>query len=304
MRALVLTFLLTLPLLAGCLAGPGPGVDPECAPADVVAVRDDVHFLPGRGYDLETDPRQEWDALFAATGDGRGLLFGATADGWTSTIEAIGTVNETAHVYRARLAPTEPRGSGLALEALYAWTDAGCDHTWPIRRGFLLDEPREGDLAAPGKGAFVYTAGFWENGTLFYTNMESVHNSAWPRAGWYEFTSGTPLAVYVYDRDRSERGPQWAPCAGVAPVVPPCPTGAGQPYAYSTTIRGFNEALKGLSTTTSRVVHLPPDQAYTLPGNEAHRLYGDALIFYIRVCSVTDAPVPPAAADVCPRVPA
>lgn len=51
--------------------------------------------------------------------------------------------------------------------------------------------------------------------------------------------------------------------------------------SYYTTIEGFNEALKGLSTTTARIVHVPPEKAYTRPGLENHPLYGDELVFYI-----------------------
>jgi FKBP-type peptidyl-prolyl cis-trans isomerase 2 len=59
---------------------------------------------------------------------------------------------------------------------------------------------------------------------------------------------------------------------------------------YFTTITGFNEALKGLSTRTSRVVHVAAEDAYTLPGNEGHPLYGDDIVFLIQVEAVDDLP--------------
>jgi FKBP-type peptidyl-prolyl cis-trans isomerase 2 len=68
---------------------------------------------------------------------------------------------------------------------------------------------------------------------------------------------------------------------------------------YYTTIPGFNDALKGLSTNTVHVVRLAPEQAYTRSGNEKHPLYGDALVFYIKVVDVVDAPCPLEAARIC-----
>ena len=79
----------------------------------------------------------------------------------------------------------------------------------------------------------------------------------------------------------------------------PPPTDGSCGWTYFTTIKGFNEALKGLSTNAARVVHIPPQDAYTIAGNEDHPLYGDALIFYIRVLEVHDVPCPPNAAALC-----
>lgn len=127
----------------------------------------------------------------------------------------------------------------------------------------------EGEVARPGVGALVHTAGFWSNGTLFYTNMDRVHNdTAVPRSGWYEFEGGAPLKVYVYNTSREETPPRY------------------NESGFVTTIVGFNEALKGLSTSGARIADLPPEEAYTRPGNEAHPLYGDRLVFFIELRDV------------------
>lgn len=165
--------------------------------------------------------------------------------------------------------------------------------TAPIEAAFGAPEP--GDAVAPGNGALVHTAGFWrDNGTLFYTNMDRVHNDTrFDRAGWYEYGGGDPLAVYVYNESSDERPPRYAEAG------------------YATTIEGFNEALKSMVTTAGAVADIPPEKAYTKPeyaGNETtepHVLYGDAIVFWIEVVDVTSVPCPVGVGPVCeaPDVP-
>lgn len=145
-----------------------------------------------------------------------------------------------------------------------------------------------GETARPGVGALVRTAGFWTNGTLFYTNIDRVHNdTGLARAGWYDYEGGDPLKVYVYNSTRAELPPRY------------------NRSGYGTTIPGFNNALKGMSVAGSKVAELRPEDAYTRPGNDKHRLYGDALVFYIEVDEVVavncklpapfcEVPTPPA----------
>lgn len=135
----------------------------------------------------------------------------------------------------------------------------------------------KGETAQAGQGAQVLTAGFWTNGTLFYTNLDRVHNDTRiPRAGWYEFENGDPLPVYVYNSTRTELPPRY------------------NRSGYVTTIPGFNDALKGLSVAGSKVTVIPPELAYTRPGNEEHDLYGDEIVFYIEITDVVaiDCPYP------------
>lgn len=135
----------------------------------------------------------------------------------------------------------------------------------------------QGETAEAGLGTQVLTAGFWTNGTLFYTNIDRVHNDTRiPRAGWYEFENGDPLPVYVYNSSRAELPPRY------------------NRSGYVTTIPGFNDALKGLSVSGSKVTVIPPELAYTRPGNEAHDLYGDEIVFYIEIRDVVavDCPYP------------
>lgn len=170
--------------------------------------------------------------------------------------------------------------------------------------------------AEAGQGAHVWYAGFWENGTLFDTNLQDLDvGSGWPKAGWYEGGHWDPIPVYVYDQDRSEQPAYWKSAAG---NVPPRPSEADalDPYldpaiatatgavdgtagtGYFTTIKGFNEAVRGLPIGSRQVFQIAPEDAYTAPGREDHVLYGDALVFLVEVRDVVDAPCPtPAAAD-------
>lgn len=207
----------------------------------------------------------------------------------------------------------------LRFQANGSWQETPPAPAWAVRQGegdceqLTLDQWRsdaavlEGRRVASGGGAHVYTAGFLENGTLFYTNMESVEqNNLMPRVDWYEWSGADPLPVYVYDQDRSEQPPHWKAPSRLAPPNPGSPalqTAEGEAgVGYFTTIKGFNEALKTMSTTTQRVVRIAPADAYTLPGYEEHPLYGEALVFVIDVVDVVDAPCPATLPD-CPSVP-
>ena len=209
------------------------------------------------------------------------------------------------------LAQTE----GSVLHAFRVWPEAGegdvftewavvrgtegCPGRTPLALGHLSEVHEDGERADVGKGVHLFYAGFWENGTLFGSNLpEDAFGPDWPRAGWYDADSKELLPVYVYDQDRAERPPYWAnPFTGTPAAGSPGDDAAG--VGYYTTIKGFNEALKGLSTHTSRVVHVAADDAYTRPGNENHPLYGDALVFFIEAFEVVDAPCPQATMFAC-----
>jgi hypothetical protein len=152
---------------------------------------------------------------------------------------------------------------------------------------FTFEKRAAGETARPGVGVLVHTAGFWLNGTLFYTNMDRVHNDTRiPHAGWYEYEGGDPLSVYIYNESRAERPERY------------------NETGFGVTIPGFNEALKEAFVGASRVARLTPEQAYTHDGNEEHLLYGDELVFYIEITDVVtvDCPYPQPVCEV-PTVP-
>ena len=277
-RALA-ALLLAAGALAGCLAAPV-----DCPVPD--SLRPMTPQVPAP-YGA-TDPRQPWDALVLRPDAGADWDVGARPEGWRAAREQVSPALD-----RIRVEPAAATGSAGNVTLRWhvrAATDAGCIGE---RTGYLdwsLAAPVEGALAQAGAGARVMTAGFWENGTLFYTNIEEVHQSAWPRAGWYAWAGPEPLPVYVYDRARGEEPAWWAPGTGGTPAGPA--TGNATLWRYYTTIPGFNEALKGLSTTTARVVRLAPEEGYTRAGNEAHHLYGDPLVFYVKVVGVDPLPCP------------
>lgn len=172
-----------------------------------------------------------------------------------------------------------------------------CDYSQERTQWVTLAEPIQPNATAEeGQGVLVRTVGFWMNGTSFYTNHEGFHNRTdLPRDYVGNYTGSDPLKVYIYDESSQELPDRY------------------NESGYSTTIPGFNEALKTLPTMGARFTAFPPEQGYTREGNEEHPLYGDPLAFYIEalevrtipcevpqpVCEVPgqdDAPEPPAAA--------
>lgn len=265
--------------LAGCVAEAGA----RCDEPAVAALTPWV----GRDY-LATDPEADWETvtlLRPLSPDDRVDLAARAGDGWTAAAEPL---SETPGLSLVRATPSGSASGSVGVDwTLHRWS-ADCHAGAEGSLQWTLDPPTPGDSARPGQGVHVHTAGFWENGTLFYTNIEALHeDAAWPRASWYAWEGGDALPVYVYDQDRGEMPPLWNPTVGT-------PADGLGPWAYFTTIPGFNEALKGLSTHTTRVVRLEPEEAYTRPGNEGHPLYGDALVFYIKVDRVVDLPCPEA----------
>ncbi len=294
-----LPLLVALASLGGCLdIGSGSG---GCSSPTA------IEFAIPRveGAYLATDPDEAWDTL---------VLQQNTTDGdhWINLTASDSPVARTPITPAGQwpslsLLRVEPNATVGDLELSW-WAQVKGNNCSSGKGGSMtwsLMEPRDGASAAPGQGVHVYTAGFWENGTLFYTNIEAIHDDPeWPRAGWYEWENAEPLPVYVYDKHHSEQPAYWkspssqAPATGspVDSMVQGALSDAEAEYGigFFPTIPGFNEALKDLSVNTVRVARLTPEQAYTRPGNEAHPLYGDALVFYIKVVDVVDLPCPAA----------
>lgn len=148
-----------------------------------------------------------------------------------------------------------------------------CQET-SIRSSSLdLAEPRSGDPVEVGKGVLVHTAGVWTNGTSFYTNLDRFHQRGdLPKAYLGDYGGGDPLKVYVYDESPDEMPRRY------------------EEAGYAATIPGFNDALKGMTTTAPRTTYLTPEEAYTREDRRDHPLYGDALVFYIEVVEVVEEP--------------
>lgn len=262
--------------LAGCL----DFADEDVPCADFYR---EFAFLPSPRF-ADTTHDQSWDMVFWAWGDNAtgNLTISANADG-EMVIERVPSQDLNQSLFIGRLPNGRAGDVNVEARASLKGVDGCFQVDWKTERVSRTPKP-DGELATTGQGAHVYTAGFWTNGTLFYTNIAEVDSSTWPRAGWYAFEGGEALPVYVYDKDRGEKPAYWGQEHEIGPV------GQRIGREYFTTIAGFNEALKGLSTATERVVVIPPEKAYTLPGNEEHPLYGDALVFYIRVVDVVDVP--------------
>ncbi|MEA3136613.1 MAG: hypothetical protein QOJ26_458 [Thermoplasmata archaeon] len=256
------------------------------------------------GY-LHTDQSGTWDTVVLHSGPGDDPVASVAPSGWSVDVERIS--DEDSDNFSV-LRVTPGRGAGH-LDLAYA--HPSCEGTMTGKISWDLAAPTEGRAAEPGQGVHVYTAGFLENGTLFYTNIEAIDHDDWPRTDWYAWEGGEPLPVYVYDQDRAEQPAYWRPPSSNVPKTgtPADPVlhdvgmeaDAATGLGYFTTIRGFNEALKGLSTDTVRVVRMAPEDAYTRAGNEEHPLYGQALVFYIKVEDVVSAPCPMETSGFCAR---
>lgn len=299
---------ISLLLLAGCLQG--NKVEPE-SHLDCTTLAPDASGIQNRGTSDPAlaqggvDPRQPQQSLFVTWGWPTNVSRALPWDGnpgpiRPSSLQLYG--NGTSGLL---VASFDPFGSGTTVEYGPAWIFEAdyaddCVLGLPLQHN-IQSTLVEGDLAQVGQGVRVLTAGFWENGTLFYTNIEGIDASDVPRAGWYAWGGADPLNVYVYDQDRAERPAHWGrPTSQIPPqgapiddvVLQAASIEASVGIGYSTTIRGFNEALKGLSTTTSRVVHIAAEDAYTQPGNEDHVLYGDDVIFILFAMDVVATPCP------------
>ncbi len=136
-----------------------------------------------------------------------------------------------------------------------------------------------GSPVEPGMHVQTMTVGLWVNGTSFYTNIpEMLQNASFPAGGIDRaeaLAGATPLPIYVYDRDRTEQ-----PDSSID-------------NCFFTTIPGYNALLKEQRVGVTAARFLTPAEGYTRDGNEAHSLYGDALVFL----NVVTAIVGPAGED-------
>lgn len=243
MRSLVTLLLVAATFASGCAFLPT-----ECPQLRDVGVL--VPLLDGAH--AQRDPVQPWQTVVLPFGNGT-----ASVNASVAAPASLEPVAPGASLLRLSVPP--------ATEATLNWTahQAGAECSASRSGGVAWDfmGAEAGTVAAAGMGARVWYAGFWENGTMFDTNLPDLHLSAWPRAAWYDAAIGAPLPVYIYDQDRAERSPIWAPGTSGTPAGPA--TGNAAPlWSYYTTIQGFNDGLKGLSTTTTRVVWMPAEAAY------------------------------------------
>ncbi|HUR61645.1 MAG TPA: hypothetical protein VM286_04705 [Candidatus Thermoplasmatota archaeon] len=311
MRAVLLAALACAAGLAGC------SQDPETASSCPEVPYGTVHYGSAPAGDV--DPRQPTDIPYIITGlikdQGPRLVVNVT--------DGSGPVNGDGNLrpFNWTLFPSDLPGQRLAslrLDGAVA-QQPGTYVNWRIRYGadscsgyggfthnlaFVADE---GMILTAGHGTHAFYAGFWENGTLFETNIEDFDHSDWPRAGWYESIPYDPLPVYIYDQARSEQPAHWKAPPGVpasgTPVDGPVGTATSAPgLGYYTTIKGFNDNLKGLSTTSARVFRMDAKDAYP-EGTPNNPLAGDNLVFYVYLQDVVDYPCPTPAAGPTPQCP-
>ncbi len=283
MRSAV-TPVLIFTIVAGCMGDPVT----EPAPVEDPCPRPPVIMtMPLTSHDplaQRADPNQPYDFLvfFPTTTNASALV--NPPPGWVGRVFPFQGNSTNQSLVQVRLENTLRPERG---EYKLTWAASLKCHEPETAASAVasIPTPARGDAPGPGQGVDVWTAGFWENGTLFYTNIRAVDESPWPRADWYTFDDAGPLKVYVYAQQRTEKPAYWTACPPADnPLVQECA------WNYYTTIEGFNAALKDMSTQTIRVVHIPPEKAYTQPGNEAKPLYGDAIVFWIAIDNVGSLP--------------
>lgn len=284
MRAAVL--LLPAVLLLGCLSGePAPGVeDAACAPLGLSV----LHAAPeasgvvprvsGEPVQLLYWLRGSAEAPSSArvrveppSGGGMDPAEGPEESGPEGVPHAIPAEGPAFGAYRVEPGP-EPATLRLVADRAGAEACAAPAASVPLALGAPVEANATGRT---GVGVLVRTAGFWVNGTTFYTNDARVHEDpAIPKGYLGPFTDDAPLPVYVYaDGERT---------------MPKRYYDAG----YYTTIAGFNKALRDIAVGAPVAAYLAPEEAYTRLGNDAHPLYGDPLVFWITAVEVVDLPCP------------
>lgn len=264
-RALVLA---ALALLPGCLSAVGADVE-------VVPFLDLQAAAPGRATEFALALR----ATRAVTLD---LEWVDGPAGWDVALERA---SADVPVEGTTVVVTVTPGAEAAHGLQYVRLKVG------PREVFLAVEVQDvGDVPLrPGLGALVRTVGFFDNGTVFYTNMKEVRDNPGLRAmalGDEEPTEADWEALKVYvGGKRGEAPPEPYNQSGYVPVI-----------------EGFDARLRGMREGETGVARLAPEQAYTRPGNEDHVLYGDALNFVIEVARVDDLGTPPDCAPLpaCP----
>ncbi|MHB8604072.1 MAG: FKBP-type peptidyl-prolyl cis-trans isomerase [Thermoplasmatota archaeon] len=152
----------------------------------------------------------------------------------------------------------------------------------------LVDvKPLGTEPARPGVGVQVRTAGWWDNGTLFYWNMRELTNASGIAAHDLDDPNapGEMEALKVY-------------VGGQRGTHPPEPYNSS---GYVPVIKGFDARLDGMLAGETRAVRIPKELAYTYPGNEKNALYGANLNFIIEVVSVDI--LPPSKQPTCVATP-
>lgn len=284
MRSWFATLPLVVSLVAGCI------VEEPTPPDERMCLEELPHLetFPVTTNDLVTHPGQDYDILYRMPNQSVPIEYSANrSDGGDVEVTTWGENASAPVLIRSRTAiDASTRDLEVTLHGKVTLDLPSRCVTQLSGQLHGLANPMPGAVAEPGKGVHVYTAGFWENGTIFYTNIAQLDRMQdWPRAGWYSFESGDALPVYVYDESSDEQPPYWDPFADTD-------LASQAPYQYFPTIPGFNNALNGLSENTIRVTWMPPEQAYTREGNEDHPLYGDAILFWINIQRVVDYPCP------------
>ncbi len=272
---LILASILVMATLSGCLADDDVG-DGETAlgffvfhyPAPgIMTSEDSPHPLAWavRVANPSNDTVR-YDLEAAGMAAGRGGI--VTHEGWLDTEIGGARLSDT-------LAPGESR----------LWVYEG---DWSVGDAFTMNAYSNGarvftqELTAvdgggivvqPGMHVQTRTVGLWVNGTSFYTNIpQMLQNASFPAGGNIDrqgaLADATPLPVYVYDQDRLEQ-----PDSSID-------------NCYFTTIPGYNALLKTQVTGVTGARFLTPAEGYTRAGNEAHLLYGDALVFLNVVTAV------------------
>jgi hypothetical protein len=230
------------------------------------------------GYEeLETDPTQEWESLVLI--DRMKESESTPAPNVTRSDGGPIEVRSLSPSARPGFLSVEIPGGAIVDSVRLTGSMTTCNGqvTWQKQ----LHAPIDARTAEPGKGAMLWVAAFFADGELFWTNMAPLAKSNWPKLTGYHQRSSNAWPVYVYSSSPDERPLWWAVAND----------GGAAQFEYDTAPYGVNEALKGLSASTSRVFSVAaPHGLGTAQGfPEAE---GRSQVFWIKVAAVQDAPCP------------
>ncbi|UCG71201.1 MAG: FKBP-type peptidyl-prolyl cis-trans isomerase [Thermoplasmata archaeon] len=120
------------------------------------------------------------------------------------------------------------------------------------------------ETAVAGNNAQVNYIGILVDGEIFDTSHSDVaHNDDYPKTEDFSIRdSYSPLKMHVNGTDPDSSDD------------------------YGQLIEGFWKGVIGMKANETKVVRIPPEEAYTKPGWESHNLYGKSLIFEINLVSI------------------
>lgn len=281
--------MLTIVALAGCVSNSDvEGISPEEFPLNVYRHAwsgSDIH-VPGATHGMVFTVANPTDRIVVV-----GMFLEGTSDVLLGPIQTTSGQTPVEAWQAVRIQGNETRGVPATIspgESIVFLAKVTEYTSTNVSARFLASDPLDVEIlykthvinwevttmngaeVNPGTLVQTTTVGLWTNGTSFYTNSaDLLADPAFPAGGNVNRAEdAATLPIYVFDADRSEQ-----------------PLGNGD-NCYFTTITGYNSLLQRQSEFSTGVTLMQPSQGYSSPGNEAHFLFGEALIFLNTIVAI------------------